>query len=394
MKLHRLAWVCALLLVALSLMVGCRFGGGDFDGDADGDDDVVGDDDTSDDDSGDDDDDSGDDDDDDDATYGTPFDPPSIYGAVVGMDGGRMVVYGGGTATGGTAATDALWVMSETESGFAPLQLGQTGDVPPALIHAAGGYDAENDILFVYGGQTADGNAASGAWAASMGTDPVVWTGFATDPGTRVGAASAIAEVGDTHALVVFGGERGGAYLNDLWFFDIDEGTWEQVQTSGGSTPPARAYAAMVFDPGQQSLWLFGGGGDGGFLDDTWKFNAQTGALRWVAFPVQTARPSPRIGMSAAMDATNTNGVFFGGGNSGYDDGLYVLELNPGSQFWFRPEVTGQTPPGRRFGQFAWDEDGGRFWLYGGLTAESVFGDFWTIPAADLNQWAQGQLVF
>lgn len=69
---------------------------------------------------------------------------------------------------------------------------------------------------------------------------------------------------------LLFGGDSMGEPRNDLWEWDGSE--WTLLDTP--VAPPARAFHAMVYDPGRHRLVLFGGkDADGQWLSDTWVYN-------------------------------------------------------------------------------------------------------------------------
>lgn len=49
-------------------------------------------------------------------------------------------------------------------------------------------------------------------------------------------------------------------YLNDLWRYSLEEASWAQLATLG-DTPSPRSNATLNYDPHNQQLVLFGGGG-------------------------------------------------------------------------------------------------------------------------------------
>src|SRR2546429_2147234 len=80
--------------------------------------------------------------------------------------------------------------------------------------------------------------------------------------------------------IIAFGGFDGTGYLNDTWTFDGTSCT--QIATQ--SAPPARAAAQMTYDSVTQKVVLFGG-------DDGTKYLGGTRVLDWAT--VQWTQTTP-----------------------------------------------------------------------------------------------------
>src|SRR2546430_11180716 len=84
--------------------------------------------------------------------------------------------------------------------------------------------------------------------------------------------------------------------------------TW--VRLSPATSPPARSYLAMTYDPASGKVIMFGGFDGTGYLNDTWTFDGTS----WSR--VQTSvSPPARAGSQMAYDATTQKVVLFGGEN-------------------------------------------------------------------------------
>src|SRR3954469_2788849 len=53
-----------------------------------------------------------------------------------------------------------------------------------------------------------------------------------------------------------------------------DSASW--VQISPATSPPARSYLAMTYDPASGKIIMFGGVDAAGYLNDTWAFDGVT----------------------------------------------------------------------------------------------------------------------
>src|SRR5437762_7873721 len=110
--------------------------------------------------------------------------------------------------------------------------------------------------------------AFNGAIAAPTPT----WTQLS--PGTSPPARSYLAMTYDpvSGKIIMFGGFDGRRYLNDTWAFDGT--TWTRVRTRG--LPVARAAAQMAYDAVSRQVVLFGGFNGRNYLGDTWIFDGST----------------------------------------------------------------------------------------------------------------------
>ena len=88
--------------------------------------------------------------------------------------------------------------------------------------------------------------------------------------------------------------------------------TWSQ-QTPATS-PPARGYGSMAFDPINQVAILFGGG-----LTDTWAWNGSN----WIQQHPSTSPPAPRWGAAMTFDGSAQLITLTGGYGSGTGNGYY-----------------------------------------------------------------------
>ncbi len=104
---------------------------------------------------------------------------------------------------------------------------------------------------------------------ALSSTTPTSFAALAGAPGTPPARAdAAIGYDPDTKQVVMFGGQGDYGSLGDTWVFDGS--TWRPEHTA--QAPAARSDAGMVFDPKLRALVLFGGWatGNGGDLSATW----------------------------------------------------------------------------------------------------------------------------
>ncbi len=221
--------------------------------------------------------------------------------------------------------SDVTWVF-DGQSGFwqqrfvSPFPRPRTGAAMAQL-------GATSAVLF--GGRAQGGALLSDTQVWDGGQ--LTWTDTATNttPPAREGHAMAEAPSALAGAAVLlFGGDAGGAVIagEDGWVFT--RGDWSAVAPGADGTPPARTEAGLAFD-GNHTVFLFGGrAADGTVLGDLWPFDTDT--RTWGAEIAPGGGPvPPRAGHMMALDPT-TQGIFVIGGVDGAGavlDDVWLLDL-------------------------------------------------------------------
>src|SRR6516162_2954717 len=113
--------------------------------------------------------------------------------------------------------------------------------------------------------------------------------------------------------IIMFGGFDGTAYLNDTWTFDGV--TWTQVALS--HSPSARAAAQMAYDSVTHKVVLFGGYNGTNYLGDTWLWDGTTS--RWTRART-THHPTPVTGPMLFPDPNGRVDLF-----GGFDGHFYQI---------------------------------------------------------------------
>jgi hypothetical protein len=153
-----------------------------------------------------------------------------------------------------------------------------------------------------------------------------------------------------------------------MW--EWSRGAWRRLDVR---TPPARAEAAMVYDPARRRLVLFGGYRGSGTarerFGDTWEWDGS----RWET-RATTAAPSPRNGAALAYDESRRRAVLFGGSG-----GPNAETWEWDGAAWSRVEAP---TPGRFNAAMAYDARARRVLRFGGWNGKVREGDTWGYDGA------------
>jgi Protein kinase domain/Galactose oxidase, central domain len=222
-----------------------------------------------------------------------------------------------------------LWIVS------APYMWGSTGWEPlPGDTQFAGRfnhtmtYDDHGGRLIVAGGASVPGvGALSDAWSWRDGE----WSFLTLGDACILGSPGAVDP--DTRRPLRFG----GLTYDTLGVFELHDGIFDLVGTQWverpieDPLPPARLSGCLVTARDRLVLYggrvgrMFGSGGSGEILTDTWFCRRD----RWKQ--LEGPGPSPREGMAAAYDPVRDQVLLFGGHDA---DGepladTWILELSP-----------------------------------------------------------------
>ncbi|XP_077237594.1 galactose oxidase/kelch repeat superfamily protein [Tasmannia lanceolata] len=179
-------------------------------------------------------------------------------------------------------------------------------------------------------------------------------------PPPRVGVT--MAAVGET--IYVFGGrDADHTELNELYSFDTRTNKWVLL-SSGEEGPQNRSYHSTVAD--DQRVYIFGGCGVAGRLNDLWAFDVSD--CKWVQFP----------GPGESCKGRGGPGLAVSGGKIWVIYGFAGMEMNDIHCFdlvkeeWAPVEATGEKPTPRSV--FSTAGIGKYIFIYGGEIDPSDLG--------------------
>jgi N-acetylneuraminic acid mutarotase len=345
---------------------------------------------------------------------------------------------------------------------YGTLGVGSTMNVPGERFGAISWTDNTGN-LWLFGGSLLYSNGQlNDLWKYTPSTQQWTWVsganavnasgiygtlgvGSATNsPGARYRPISWTDNSGDLWLFGGFFNDSTGAFgmFNDLWKYTPSSQQWTWVSgantanSSGvygtlgiGSTanvPPARELAISWTDS-IGNLWLFGGAGPFGLLNDLWEYTPSSQQWTWVS-GANTGNASGTYGTLGAGSTTNVPGARAGAiswtdaagnlwlfGGQGFDStgaggNLNDLwEYTPSTQQWTwvsganTANASGTygtlgvgsttTAPGARSGAISWTDTAGNLWLFGGSPDSNGFSlnDLWQYtPSTQQWTWVGG----
>jgi hypothetical protein len=129
-----------------------------------------------------------------------------------------------------------------------------------------GVWDANNSRLLIFGGQANGVPFLGDLWAFNGAAWEEI--GFDDGPSAR-NLYSMNYDVRSGRALL-FGGATADGLANDTWFLDAADDDWAEVSPDG-EQPQPRSGHDSVWIPENSALFVFGGRGQDGDLDDLWR---------------------------------------------------------------------------------------------------------------------------
>ncbi len=173
--------------------------------------------------------------------------------------------------------------------------------------------DADGRFAYLFGGR--DGGREFGdLWRYDLRRDS--WKKLSpkgTRPQARFGHSAVWV---DGRGVVVFAGQQGPDFFDDLWTFDPAKGRWKELPAKG-SVPKRRYGSCMVVGPDGR-LWISHGFTTSGRFDDTRAYNLKTG--RWAVITPDGRLPGERC-LHDCFTSARGELVLYGG----QDDGAFAL---------------------------------------------------------------------
>lgn len=193
----------------------------------------------------------------------------------------------------------------------------------------------------------------------------------------------------DGATAYLFGGRDGGTVYDDLWAYSLASDAWSSLAPSG-ERPPARFghNAAWVQGIG---LVVFAGQAGTEFFNDLWAYDPASNA--WRSVPASGSLPVSRYGSCASLGPDGRLWISHGFTSEGQrfsDTRAYDFEIAT----WTDATPAGDAPTPRCL-HACWWTDNGELALFGGQTTGiTALGDLWRLTVGErpgTNAWTQLQ---
>jgi N-acetylneuraminic acid mutarotase len=298
---------------------------------------------------------------------------------------GRLLVFGG---TNGLGTLNDLWAYSLNTNAWTEL-LPRPAE-PVAREQHVAVWDERDQMLLLFGGYRAGSEFLGDLWAYRP--DVGAWTGIGGDgPSARSGASAAWDS--SDNRLLLFGGYGRTGYQSDLWSFTPATGSWTELPATGDQPPP-REDATAVWDTVNRQLLLYGGRRAGALVDDLWAYRPATDT--WVELDREGAEPPPRFRHSAVWDPGGERMLLFGGYGGAEAPGRYLDDAwsySPDSHTWAPVGVEGETPAPRAGHVAVWDSPRQGMLVWGGFAGGvDYLDDLWELSPAD-GRWQRLEMA-
>jgi N-acetylneuraminic acid mutarotase len=287
--------------------------------------------------------------------------------------GGRLILFGGGTAS---AVFNDTWAYAPATNTWT--ELSPKGELPPPRAAHEMAYDKVTHRLIVFGGRGA-GTSLNDTWAYDPTTN--TWTDLKpAEPLPSPRSAYSMAYDPVTRRLIMFGGrDNAGTSLNDTWAYDPAKNTWTELEP-GGTQPLARSTQGMVADPTTHRLLMFGGRGAGSALGDTWAYDPNANA--WMELKPAVS-PTPRVGPAMVWDETGLRVIVFGGRDSSGTSLDDTWAYDPAGRTWARLTPSFAQPAARVGHTAVYDSTSGGLIMFGGENWRDDFlNDLWSLTSS------------
>ncbi len=254
----------------------------------------------------------------------------------------RMMVFAG--ATGASTCVNDYHVLefANGQGGTVTwLTVVPSGTAPAIRTRHASVYDPSTNTLIIFGGFNCKSTYYNDVWILSNANDLTAqpsWKQLLTT-GTKPAVRESSSAVYDssTNSLIVYGGDKGGAPLGDIWILSHANGTggtptWTELSPSNNG-PGARSGHTATYDTVNNLMTIYAGFNGSSILSDTWVLsaaNGHAGAATWS----QLASGQIRRFHTSAYDPTSNQMITFGGATA-------TEPLDPSSDLYTLTDANG-----------------------------------------------------
>lgn len=249
-----------------------------------------------------------------------------------------------GPGSSGASSPSGSVAASPTASVTAWTQLQVSGSAPTAREDHTWTITPDGVTAYLFGGRDR-AILRDDLWAYSLATD--TWSLLAPSgvrPSARFGHNAAWVEgVG----LVIFAGQAGADFFNDLWAYDPASNEWRSLRASG--TVPVPRYGSCAAVGADGRLWISHGfTSEGQRFADTRAYDFATGA--WTDETPAGDAPIPRC-LHACWWTDDGRLILYAGQTTGVtalgDRWRLTVGERPGTNTWSQLQPSGELPADR-----------------------------------------------
>jgi hypothetical protein len=243
-------------------------------------------------------------------------------------------------------------------------------------------YDPNARVIYVFGGVVNNTTYFNNTY--SYNDNNYSWSQLSPTgvPSVRAGHTAVYDYNGTYPIMYVFGGNNNATYYNNTYSYNLTSGVWSTVS---GTAPSVRSGHSAVYDLNTDKMYIFGGYSGSGYLNDTYRCNITNPTTgTWTTMSSLTGAASKRTGHTAVYDSNTTKMYVFGGWNGtagGYFNDTYVFNATSGaSGTWTTLTPTGA--PSRRYGHSAvYDQNATKMYVFGGFDGTNALNDTYVYTA-------------
>jgi len=236
--------------------------------------------------------------------------PPRCHHSLVADKMGEVVLMFGGFAINNRY--NGTWRYDAKENYWEKLDI--QGPLPDKrCLHTATYIESTNQMLIfggIVGAGTFESNFFQDTWLLNI--DVMEWEKVqaGVNPGKRAGAISFYA--GSENSVYLWGGRKVDTFPTNLWKFNVEQKTWQKVETTGQS-PEGKEDPVYFWNQEDQILYVALGRNttlENPHPKDAYELNMES--KKWQKLPEQNL-PSGRWRSSVAYDFETDTGYMFGG---------------------------------------------------------------------------------
>ena len=264
-------------------------------------------------------------------------------------------------------------------------QLSVAGNIP-ARANASVVYLQKENKMIVFGGETGNGYV-NDIWSLDLTT--LLWEEISPNSNELPEARYTHNAVYDSsgNRMIIWSG-KGSSLLNDVWAFNFSDSTWQELFTDGNvSGAPLKRYGtAAVYDPVNNNLVTFAGFTTSGRFDDTWRFNPDT--KTWTD-ESKTTFPLKRCLFNGCFAGDRRKMLIYGGQSTGNLGDIWQLDVD---DFVWEDLTPAQKPAARHFASLVYTGNGSVM-LFGGNGSNhnnfsGALNDLWMF-SLDQQEWTE-----